>query len=232
MPEQGIDPQSDVRPVVLFSELTDLAGIQDDVWREALAVSQVVCAKAGTKLIECGDSADKFVIVLQGVIKVYETCENGREISLYRVRDGQVCILTLTRLLLNSNRCAQAMAEEDVRLLVMPPEFFDRLLTESESFRSYLMTSMAHCITDVIQLISQVSFDRLDLRLANLLRKLATQSSQSKLQCTHQLIANELGTTREVVSRLLKDFERSGCIKLCRGSIEILDMDQLEGLLH
>ena len=232
MPEQGIDPHSDVRPVVLFSELTDLAGIQDDVWREALAVSQVVCAKAGTKLIECGDSADKFVIVLQGVIKVYETCENGREISLYRVRDGQVCILTLTRLLLNSNRCAQAMAEEDVRLLVMPPEFFDRLLTESESFRSYLMTSMAHCITDVIQLISQVSFDRLDLRLANLLRKLATQSSQSKLQCTHQLIANELGTTREVVSRLLKDFERSGCIKLCRGSIEILDMDQLEGLLH
>ena len=232
MPEQGIDPQSDVRQVVLFSELTDLAGIQDDVWREALAVSQVVCAKAGTKLIECGDSADKFVIVLQGVIKVYETCENGREISLYRVRDGQVCILTLTRLLLNSNRCAQAMAEEDVRLLVMPPEFFDRLLTESESFRSYLMTSMAHCITDVIQLISQVSFDRLDLRLANLLRKLAAQSSQSKLQCTHQLIANELGTTREVVSRLLKDFERSGCIKLCRGSIEILDMDQLEGLLH
>ena len=232
MPEQGIDPQSDVRQVVLFSELTDHAGIQDDVWREALAVSQVVCAKAGTKLIECGDSADKFVIVLQGVIKVYETCENGREISLYRVRDGQVCILTLTRLLLNSNRCAQAMAEEDVRLLVMPPEFFDRLLTESESFRSYLMTSMAHCITDVIQLISQVSFDRLDLRLANLLRKLAAQSSQSKLQCTHQLIANELGTTREVVSRLLKDFERSGCIKLCRGSIEILDMDQLEGLLH
>ena len=232
MPEQGVDSQSDVSPVVLFSELTDLAGIQDDVWREALAVSQVVSAKAGTKLIECGDSADKFVIVLQGVIKVYETCENGREISLYRVSDGQVCILTLTRLLLNSNRCAQAMAEEDVRLLVMPPEYFDRLLTESEDFRSYLMTSMAHCITDVIQLISQVSFDRLDLRLANLLRKLATQSSQNKLQCTHQLIANELGTTREVVSRLLKDFERSGCIKLCRGSIEVLDMEQLESLLH
>ena len=232
MPDNGCVVATRDRPIALFSELPELAGINDDVWREALAVSQVISCPAGAKLIECGESADKFIIVLQGSVKVYETAENGREISLYRVSGGQVCVLTLTRLLLRSNRCAQAVAEQDVRLLAMPPEYFDRLLTESEDFRRYLMTSMAHCITDVIQLISQVSFTQLDLRLATLLIKCADKVEPGKLRCTHQSIANELGTTREVVSRLLKDFERSGYIKLNRGSIEILDIDGLEKLLH
>ena len=219
-------------PVTLFSELPELAGIGDDVWKEALSVSQVISCPAGTKLVECGDSADKFVVVLQGMIKVYETCENGREICLYRVGSGQVCVLTLTRLLLHSNRCAQAMAEEDVRLLAIPPEYFNRLLAESEAFRRYLMTSMAHCITDVMQLTAQVSFDQLDLRLASLILKRSRQCEQEspRCACTHQAIANELGTTREVVSRLLKEFERAGHIKLNRGSIEILNLGELERL--
>jgi len=232
MPDIGCILSTKDKPVALFSELPELAGISGDVWREALEVSQVVSFPAGTRLIECGDSADKFIIVLQGSIKVYETAENGREISLYRISGGQVCVLTLTRLLLRSNRCAQAIAEQDVRLLAMPPEYFNRLLTESEDFRLYLMTSMAHCITDVIQLISQVSFSQLDQRLATLLIKCTNQLEPGKLRCTHQAIASELGTTREVVSRLLKDIERSGYIKLNRGSIEILDMDGLEKLRH
>ncbi len=218
------------KPAALLCELTELAAIDDDIWREALAVSEVVHFPAGTKLIECSSSADKFVIVLQGVVKVYESCENGREISLYRVRSGQVCVLTLTRLLLHSNRCAMAVAEQDVRLLAMPTEYFDRLLAESEAFRSYLMTSMAHCITDVIQLTAQVSFRHLDLRLVQLIRKLHTQETGKRIRCTHQTIANELGTTREVISRLLKELERSGHIRLSRGSIEILDIERLEDL--
>lgn len=218
------------KPVALFSELPELAAIGDLTWQDALNVSQVVSFPAGTALVECGVSADKFIIVLQGVIKVYETCENGREISLYRVHSGQVCVLTLTRLLLHSNRCAQAVAEKDVRLLAMPPEYFERLLAKSEAFRHYLMTSMAHCITDVMQLTAQISFRHLDLRLVQLVRKLSAQTASNKICCTHQAIANELGTTREVVSRLLKDLERSGHIKLNRGSIEILDTEKLEEL--
>jgi len=112
----------------------------------------------------------------------------------------------------------------------MPPEHFDRLLAESEDFRRYLMSSMAHCITDVMQLIARVSFDHLDLRLAHLIRQLADRVTPDKLRITHQAIANELGTTREVVSRLLKDFERAGYIKLSRGSIEIISKDKLDRL--
>ncbi len=230
MREEACALSMDSKPVALFSELPELAAIGDTMWREALDVSQVVSLPAGTTLIECGSSADKFVIVLQGIIKVYETCENGREISLYRVHSGQVCVLTLTRLLLHSNRCAQAIAEKDVRLLTMPPEYFERLLAESEAFRNYLMTSMAHCITDVMQLTAQISFRHLDLRLVQLVQKLSAQTANNKICCTHQAIANELGTTREVVSRLLKDLERSGHIKLNRGSIEILDTEKLEEL--
>ncbi|TCK18209.1 CRP/FNR family transcriptional regulator [Thiogranum longum] len=218
------------KPATLQCELTGFAAIDGEVWREALSVSEVISCPAGTKLVECGSSADKFVIVLQGVVKVYEACENGREISLYRVCSGQVCVLTLTRLLLRSNQCAQAVAEQDVRLLAMPPEYFERLLAESKGFRSYLMTSMAHCITDVVQLTAQVSFRHLDLRLVQLIRKLSTQEPDSRIRCTHQTIANELGTTREVVSRLLKELERSGHIKLSRGSIQVLDSEKLEDL--
>jgi len=221
--------------VTLFDELPELADINDTVWEEALAVSQVIRCPAGTKLVECGDDpADKFVVVLQGVVKVYETCESGREISLYRVHSGQLCVLTLTRLLLHSNRCAQAVAEQDVRLLVIPQEYFDRLLAESVDFRRYMMTSMAHCITDVMQLIAQVSFNQLDHRLARLIRKSAVRSTQGALccACTHQIIANELGTTREVVSRLLKGFERCGHIKLSRGNIDILDIKALDRLCN
>jgi CRP/FNR family transcriptional regulator len=232
MLEEGCELPIKNRPIALFNELPELAGINDHVWREALEVSQVISCPAGTKLIECGDSADKFVIILQGTVKIYETAENGREISLYRVHSGQVCVLTLTRLLVRSNRCAQAVAEQDVRLLAMPADYFNRLLAESEDFRRYLMTSMADCLADVMQLIAQISFNHLDLRLATLIRKLATRAEPDKLRCTHQSIANELGTTREVVSRLLKDFERSGYIKLNRGSIEILAMDKLENLCH
>ncbi len=214
----------------LFTDIKELSSIPDDVWLEALGVSHVASYPAGTKLIECGDSADKFVIILEGVVKVYETANNGREISLYRVYRGQVCVLTLTRLLVRSNRQAQSMAEQDVRLLVMPPNYFHRLLSESEGFRHYLMHSMAHCISDVMQLAAQIGFNHLDLRLATVIRELARKMEPGQLRCTHQEIANELGTTREVVSRLLKDFERSGYITLHRGSIEILAIDELEKL--
>ena len=212
--------------------MPELSGISGDIWLEALSASQVICYPAGTRLIKHDDTAEKFVIILQGSVKVYETDENGREICLYRVSGGQVCVLTLTRLLLRSNRCSQAITEQDAHLLTMPAKYFDRLLAESEDFRRYLMASMAHCITVVIKLISQISFKRLDLRLATLIRKLSAEAATSKLLCTHQSIANELGTTREVVSRLLKSFEHSGYIKLNRGSIEILAMRKLESLCN
>lgn len=204
-----------------------LAAINDPAWNQALAESVLISCPAGTRLIECGNTADKFVIVLQGTINVYENNSNGREISLYRVHGGQVCVLTLTRLLQRSNSNAQATAETDVQLLAFPPRYFDRLLAESEMFRRFLMSAMASCITEVTQLIADISFNSLDCRLVRILCRRRTESS-NPLRVTHQAIANELGTTREVVSRMLKNLERAGHIRLQRGSIEIIDLDELE----
>jgi len=207
-----------------------LTAISDDTWKEALSSSTIASFPAGKKLIECGDTAEYFVLVLEGQVRVYETALNGREICLYRVQPGQVCVLTLTKLLKGRNNCAQAVAEEDVTLLIMPEEYFHRLLAESEGFRNYLMKSMADTVTEVMDLVTQVSFQRLDLRLACMIGQRSQQQSSSKLNMTHQEVANELGTTREVVSRLLKEFEKMGCIKLRRGKIEILSGDALQRL--
>lgn len=219
-------------PTALALTSPELAGISGDAWREALSASPVITCPAGTNLTDCGDSSDKFIIVLHGVVKIYQTSENGREIALHRVHGGQICIPMLVRLLHRSTRCAQAVAEENTRLLVISPDHFDRLLSESEAFGHYLMGAMANCISDVMQLVADVSFNHLDLRLANLIRRLANESSpgKQKLTLTHQAIANELGTTREVVSRILKRFERAGYIKLNRGNIDIIASDDLDNL--
>lgn len=214
-------------PGPLIAELPAIAGLREDTWQAVLNGSQVVHYPAGSKLIRYDKPVERLMIVLGGVIKVYETASNGREITLYRIHGGQICALSLTRMLHGSAQCAQAIAEEDVRLLSVPRELFDQLITESQGFRDYLMQAMAHRLTDLMKLTAEISFHNLDLRLAHLIRRLSCDETTIKLQLTHQEIANELGTTREVISRLLKDFEKSGCIKLGRGNIQILAIDKL-----
>jgi CRP/FNR family transcriptional regulator len=101
-------------------------------------------------------------------------------------------------------------------------------MAESKDFQNYIMRAMASCLTESMQMVADVSFQRLELRLACLIGKLCQMKSSNKLKVTHQEIANELGTTREVVSRILKDFEHMGCIQLNRGSIEILSGETLQ----
>ncbi len=213
-----------------LKQIPGLQHITEDVWKEALTKSEIISFPAGAKLVQCGDAATHFVIVLKGVVRVFQIAESGREICLYRVRRGQVCVLTLTKLLTTRDIFAQAVADEDVRILAMPIDYFRRLMAESEDFRQHVMCSMADSFTEVVQLVANVSFQRLELRLACLLGKLAQAETSCTLKVTHQEVANELGTTREVVSRILKDFENIGCIKLRRGSIEVLSGETLQGI--
>ena len=200
----------------------------DQLWKDAVAASNLVSFSAGTQLIHCGAASQHFVIVLDGIVRVYETAESGREICLYRVYAGEICVLTLAKLLGVQKVCAQATAEEDVRLLAMPIEHFRRLQTTSQGFSRHLLHAMANSLSEIMALIGHISFQRLDLRLACLIGQLSEQKSSSKLSFTHQEVANELGTTREVVSRLLKEFEHMGCIRLSRGNIEILSSEALQ----
>jgi CRP/FNR family transcriptional regulator len=122
-----------------------------------------------------------------------------------------------------TSTCVQAEAEDEVSLLTVPRQYLARLLAECPDFRSYLLISLAYNIGAVTRLVSQVSFEPLDLRLANLVLQRSDAGDSRWLRCTHQSLANELGCTREVVSRLLKDFERGGYIRLSRCCIEVVD---------
>ena len=226
----GISITQNTAPLV--GELPELAGLNDHLWQEAVAGSQIAHCPAHTKLIRYGEPVDKLFIVLSGVIKVYESASSGREISLYRSYDGEVCMLSLTRMLHRAAQCAEAITEEDTRLLMVPREYFDRLIAESEGFRLFILSAMSSCLDELMQLTAEVGFNNLDFRLAQLIRRLAEHGASIRLKLTHQAIANELGTTREVISRLLKDFEKAGYIKLGRGRIQVLAPDKLNLLCN
>jgi CRP/FNR family transcriptional regulator len=203
-----------------FSELPGIAG---DAWQEALGAAKVIDAPAGAKLTESRASGDRLVIVLAGTVKVSHTSENGREITLYRISAGQLCPFTLPCLLRCTPSCVRAEAEEDVSLLAVPRQYVARLLAECPDFRNYLLSGLAYNIAVVTQLVAQVSFEQLDRRLANLLLRRSRVDGSLRLRCTHQSLASELGCTREVISRLLKEFERAGYIRLGRCCVEIVD---------
>ena len=166
------------------------------------------------------------MLVLEGSIRVQMVSESGREIVLYRVETGQSCILTTSCLMAHKSYMAEAVTETTVRAVSIPMEFFQEALAESQPFREFVFASYGERIADLIMLVDAVAFGRMDARLAECLLKKA--ALQGWIDITHQELATELGTAREVISRLLKEFERSGRVNLHRGRVEIVDMGALE----
>jgi len=140
-------------------------------------------------------------------------------------------MLTTTCLLGLQDYPAEGMAESDVDLVVLSPKLFERLLLGSNSFRRYAMAYIGERICDMMMLIEDVAFGRMDQRVARVLLSRA-ETECDILQCTHQELASELGTAREVVSRMLKSFERRGWIELGRGTIKLLERSLLGQMTH
>ena len=152
--------------------------------------------------------------------------ENGREIVLYRVEGGQSCILTTNCLITGDEYSAEGITEGEVEALILPAATFRALLACSEIFRGFVFSAYATRISGLLMLIEEVAFGRIDARLAGWL----AERGQGELKATHQEIAVELGTAREVVSRQLKEFERRGWLTLGRGRLEILDVAAMAAL--
>jgi CRP/FNR family transcriptional regulator len=213
-----------------FKAFPGLAGIRDEAGLTALHSGARHAFPAGTPLMRHGDPCESFILLARGKLRVYQTDASGREIILYRVRGGELCVLTLGDLIAARPYSASAIAEEDVDAVIIPGEQFRTALARSESFRTFVLSSLAQRLCDVMGLIEQVTFQRLDLRLACLLGQLFGQRNTACLRITHQELASELGTSREVASRLLKEFENMGCIRLKRGEIELLSPETLSRL--
>jgi len=180
----------------------------------------------GEKIFYEGETCSRFLLVLKGQLRVEKQADNGQEIVLYHVGPGQSCKLTNICLIGGHQYPAEAFAESELEVLSLPKTEFKQALERYPEFSKEILASIDIAISDLIDLVQDVAFGHLDHRLAQLLLKLT--ETNPHLNITHQALAIELGTAREVVSRLLKGFERDGCLELHRGSLEIIDRKQLE----
>jgi len=206
----------------LFPSITDAIG------RNVIDCAKKVTIPADTTIFYQGSQCDNYLLVTKGVVKVFTRSENGREIVLYRVNKEQSCTLTTTCLLANNQYPAEGVSETMVEALVIPAKMFNLGLAQSTSFREFVFNTYAKRLCDVISLVGEVSFNRIDVRLA----KQLILSQSDVLTTTHQTLATELGTAREVVSRQLKSFEDKKLIALSRGKITLIDMNQLNKLAN
>ena len=180
---------------------------------------------AGGVLFDAGQPCRGFPLVLEGSVRVAKGSESGREILLYRVEPGQACILSGGCLLGHSDYSARGVAEEDVSVLLIPPALFQALMIESEPFRRFVFGMYGERLAEVMELVDEVAFRRLDQRLAQLLVRRGPV-----IEATHQKLADELGSVREIVSRLLRSFEMRGWVKLERERVTVRDARALARL--
>lgn len=183
--------------------------------------ARAVTVPRDTQIFGPGNPAENLLLLLSGTVRVQQISDAGREIVLYRVHAGESCVLTTACLLAFEDYAAEGIAETDVAAVLIPRDTFDELMSVSKAFRAFVFEAYSKRITDLFMVIEEIAFKRMDIRLAQKLLDL--KGTQSLLRLTHQQLAVELGTAREVISRQLKEFERRGWLGLSRGEIDLRD---------
>ncbi len=191
--------------------------------------SQQMTIPEGTVIFHQGDQCLNYLLVISGSVKVITRAENGREIVLYHITSGGSCVLTTSCLISSEDYPAEGITETDVVALAIPRPIFEQYMGESKAFRKQVFHSYGDRLIKLITLVEEISFAKLDIRLAKYL--LQNGSVNTPIHTTHQALATELGSAREVISRQLKEFENKGWVNLKRGKIEILNHDALTNLL-
>lgn len=198
--------------------MPSLAGMPPALEQEVAHNLRLMKVPAGTSVFSERDPCNGFPIVLRGRVRVSKALESGRELALYEVTPGESCVISTSCMLGSAPYGARGECATDAEIALIPRNTFDRLIAEHRPFREEVLQVFADRILHLMELVESIGFQRLDRRLAaSLLGKGA------KVSASHQEIAEQLGVSRESVSRLLKQFEQSGCVNLGRGAIEITD---------
>jgi CRP/FNR family transcriptional regulator len=205
-----------------------LAEIDAAVTRGFLTHSREITLPAHAVVFRQGDECGQYLLVLQGKVRVLVRALNGREIVLYRLGAGDSCVLTTACLFGKTRYPAEGVTESALTALTLPAGVFHRALQDSGAFREFVFQSFTSHLASVIALVEEVAFGRLDSRLARHL--LQHCDAGGIVKTTHQTLATELGSSREVISRLLKELEIQGKLALQRGSIRLLDSAALQQL--
>jgi len=205
----------------LFPELKEhFSGVGD-----LLQSVKVVSVPAGKFIFRDGETCEFYLLVLEGSARVQKISSGGQVITLYHIGPGQCCELTTACLLADKSYPANAVAETDVLAALLPKAEFQEALIRSPIFRRAVFTAVDKSIQNLVGLVQEVSFDQMDRRIARYLLQHARNGK--RVSITHNKLAEELGTAREVVSRILKEFERNKWVNLHRGNIELIDIDSL-----
>ncbi len=203
-----------------------LLEVDQELLERVLSRAKIITLAPGTLIFDELQPCQAFPFVLSGNLRVFKQSVHGRELSLYHVSAGDACIVTAGCLFGDKLYNASGQVKEEVCLIMMPAREFDSLL-ESKAFRNFIFSLISQRILHLMQLVEEVAFSKLDRRLAALL-----VSRGRDLRVSHQELADELGTVREMVTRVLNSFSDAGLIKLARGQIEIVDGQELGRLLN
>jgi CRP/FNR family transcriptional regulator len=179
---------------------------------------------AGTVMFSEHSPCSGYPLVLAGSIRVLQRYPNGRELQLYRVKPGESCLLSGSCLLGHANYAASGVAETEVELLIVPPAEFHALIAADETFRRHVFAMFGERLASLMQIVEAIAYQKLDQRLAALL---VQKSPTGDIHATHQALADELGSVREIVSRLLRSFEDRGWVDLGRERIRVTDRSAL-----
>jgi len=210
------------RLVALYPPLADIDAAERDT---VLAhETQQALVPAGTVLFQEGAPCRGFPLVLSGAVRVARGSPGGRTLELYRVTPGELCVVSTSCLFGQLPLSAHGQTTEATELVLLSPAGFDRWVRH-EPFRRFVFGIFAERLADLMALAEAVAFQRLDQRLAH-----ALLGYGASVHTTHQALADELGTVREIVTRLLRRFERAGWVRLARERIEVLDSAALRGM--
>jgi CRP/FNR family transcriptional regulator, anaerobic regulatory protein len=203
-----------------------LAGLAQERLDRLLPAQATMHLPAGTQVFAEHQPCQGFPLLLDGSIKVVKQASSGRELMLYRVAPGGSCIISSSCLLGRTDYNARGIAETPLTLQILPLGEFSRLLVDHTPFRDFVFHLFAERIGELMQLVEEVAFARLDQRLA----KLILARNSDTLNVTHQQLADELGSVREIVSRLLKGFAAQNLVSLSREQLTVTDRGGLQKL--
>lgn len=201
--------------------------LPDQIWKQVIQSARHIAVPQGGVIFEDGSPCKAFPLVLGGAVRVLKIGPHGRELLLYRVEPGEICMLTSSCMLGKAHYSARGIAESDLSVATLSPLLFDSLISRHEPFRVFVFGFFSARCTELLQLVEEVAFLKLDQRLAALLL-----AKGSEINSTHQMLADELGRVREIISRLLEGFADQGMISLSRAHICVKNADALHRIAH
>jgi CRP/FNR family transcriptional regulator len=209
----------------LLNRYPVMRGLSGDTLDALMASATFMTVPAGAMMFDENQACMGFALLLSGSARVVKAAPNGRELHLYDVLPGETCILTSSCLLGKSTYHARCTVLQRAEIVVLPPDTFRQLFSASQSFREHVFSRFSERISDLLQLVAAVAFQKMDQRLAAWLAE-----RPSPIRITHQALADHLGSLREIISRLLKNFADQGWVRLGREQIEVLDAAALRNL--